>query len=162
MSDLPGSATLFSVTARNLKLLAALLWYVGALVLLTKGSTLLTQAMSLQAGWFWPVAALAAALLFGSLKVHYIFKPACRKNLQRIAGLRYPRLWQFYRPGFFLFLCAMIVLGRYLSTSVQGSYAGLLAVATLDLSLAIALLGSSYVFWQTPKKSHLQPGNEAC
>ena len=150
MSDLPGSATLFSVSARSLKLAAALLWYVGALVLLTKGFALLTLAMSLQAGWFWPAAALVCALLLGSLKVHYIFKPACRKNLQRIAGLRDARLWQFYRPGFFLFLCAMIVSGRYLSTSVQGSYAGLLAVATLDLSLAIALLGSSYVFWQTP------------
>ena len=61
-----------------------------------------------------------------------------------------PRFWQFYRPGFLLFLCAMIVLGRYLSVSAQGSYAGLLGMSTLDLSLATALLGSSYVFWQTP------------
>ena len=153
MIDLSGRGTLFSVSPRSLKILAALLWYSGAMVLLFKGLGFLKMAIGLQAGWAWPGVALACALLFGSLKVHYIFKRSCRKNLQRIASLRDAKLWQFYRPGFFVFLCAMIVLGRYVSISAQGNYAGLLAVATLDLSLATALFGSSYVFWQTPTQT---------
>lgn len=160
MIDLPGPVTLFPASPRSLKILAALLWYSGGLVLLTKGLGLLTAAIGLQAGWAWPAVVLASALLIGSLKVHYIFKPSCRRNLQRIAGLRDPKLWQFYRPGFFLFLCAMIVLGRYLSSSVLGSYAGLLAVATLDLSLATALFGSSTVFWQAPTQPYSQTGDQ--
>jgi hypothetical protein len=159
--DLPGPVTLFSASPHSLKILAALLWYGGGLVLLTKGLGLLTAAIGLQAGWAWPAVAPASALLFGSLKVHYIFKPSCRRNLLRIAGLRHPKLWQFYRPGFFVFLCAMIVLGRYLSNSVQDSYAGLLALATLDLSLAAALFGSSCVFWQTPTQPYSQPGDQS-
>ena len=42
----------------------------------------------------------------------------------------------------------MILTGVILSRLAQGHYRSLIGVGTLDLSLAIALLGSSIVFWQ--------------
>ncbi len=147
---------MFDTSARSLKILAAALWYSGGLVLLLKGGSLLWQAMDLRQGLAWPALGVISAVLIGSLKVRFIFSNSCRKNLRRIEALPQPRLWQFYRPGFLLFLCAMIVLGRYLSVSAQGNYVGLLGMATLDLSLATALLGSSYVFWQVPVQASSQ------
>lgn len=142
--------TLMDSSPRTLKLLAAVLWYVGGVVLLAKGISLLGQAIALRNDVIWPIVAVVVGFSVGCIKVRYLFSRACRKNLARIEALPRPQLWQFYRPGFLLFLMAMILLGRYLSESAQGHYGGLLAVATLDLSLATALLGSSYIFWQTP------------
>ncbi len=42
----------------------------------------------------------------------------------------------------------MILLGAVLSRMAHGHYAFLIGVAALDFSIAMALLGSSYVFWQ--------------
>ena len=80
--------------------------------------------------------------------MRFIFSKSCRKNLDRIAALEQPKVWQFFRPGFFLALAVMIAAGASLSRLAQGSYPFLIAVATLDLALAVALLGSSIVFWQ--------------
>ena len=69
--------------------------------------------------------------------------------LAQTAGrLPQPQLWQFFRPGFFVALAAMIAAGATLSRLAQGSYPFLLTVAALDFSLSTALLGSSLVFWQ--------------
>ena len=145
---------MFNVSARTLVILAALIWVIGGLVLLGKGGSLLLEAEALQPGetqsygmpFPWPWLALVAALLLGSLKARYLFAKSCRKNLVRIAALDRPRLWQFFRPGFFLLLAVMIAAGATLSRLAQGSYPFLIAAATLDLSIAVALLGSSSVF----------------
>ena len=47
----------------------------------------------------------------------------------------------------YLFLAAMIILGGTLSGLAQGNYAGLVAMAVLDFSLATALLASGRLFW---------------
>ena len=47
-----------------------------------------------------------------------------------------------------LALAVMIAAGATLSRLAHGHYPLLIAVATLDLSLAVALLGSSTVFWK--------------
>ncbi len=94
--------------------------------------------------WLW--FAVAGGLFFGSLKVKYVFDRACRKNLARIAALPDPKLWQFFRPAFFFFLALMITAGAAMSRSAQGSFPYLIGVATLDFSLAVALLGSSRNF----------------
>ena len=46
------------------------------------------------------------------------------------------------------FLIAMIILGTTLSRMSHGNYPFLIGMVILDFSLATALLGSSYVFWQ--------------
>jgi len=49
---------------------------------------------------------------------------------------------------FFLFLLLMILAGAAFSKLAHGSNLVLVAIAALDLSIAIALLSSSYVFWK--------------
>ena len=139
---------MFSASTRTLKILAAVLWYSGAIILLTKGTTLLLEADSLQPGRYWTWLTIVLGLSIGGLKVKFIFRRACEKNLARISLLSAPKIWQFYRPGFLLFLAAMIIIGSTLSRMAHGNYPFLITMATLDFSLATALFGSSFVFWK--------------
>ncbi len=136
------------VSNGTLKLLAAVVWYLGGIVLLLKGSSLLIEAdvFRPEEGLHWFAA--TSALLIGSLKAKFLFKKSCQNNLDRIAALERPKIWQFFRPGFFLALAIMIIVGATLSRLAHDSYPFLIGVATLDLSIAIALLGSSYIFWK--------------
>jgi hypothetical protein len=137
-----------TASARSLNLLAAAVWYIGSVVLLAKGGSLLAEAAALRPGLAWPWLAAGTALLLGALKARFLFSKSCERNLARIAALEQPRIWQFFKPWFFLFLAAMITVGATLSRVAQGQYVFLLAVAVLDLALAIALLASSHVFWR--------------
>jgi hypothetical protein len=87
-------------------------------------------------------------LIVGSLKARFLFFRSCRKNLRRIKALDRPRLWQFFRPGFCVALAAMITLGASLSRMAHGNYSFLISVAILDLSIGVALLTSSIIFWK--------------
>ncbi|MBT3603588.1 MAG: hypothetical protein HOE48_15580 [Candidatus Latescibacteria bacterium] len=140
--------SLFFVSVRSLRGLAALVWYLGGFALLLKGLSLLVAAEMLQPQLVWPWVAVSVGLFLGTLKAKYLFRKSCQKNLDRIAALDRPRLWQFYRPQFFVALTVMISLGAMLSRLAHGDYPFLIVVATLDLSIAVALLGSSYVFWK--------------
>jgi len=131
----------------TLKIIAAAVWFSGGVVLLLKGSGLLMQALALRPDSSWAWLAIPAGLVIGGIKTELIFEKACLKNLMRIDALEQPKIWQAYRPGFYLFLVAMIVLGATLSRLALGNYGGLLAMAVLDFSLATALLGSGRLFW---------------
>ena len=133
---------------RTLKILAVLLWLIGGVMLIRKASELLFEAHALQSTSPWIWFAIALGFLLGSLKAKYLFRKACKKNLARIDALQNPKLWQFYRPNFFLFLAIMITTGATLSRLAHGNFPFLFSVAVLDLSIATALLGSSIVFWQ--------------
>ena len=141
-------ASMFSTSKRTLKILAAALWLSGGVVLLYKGIILLLEADSLQPGRVWTWLTIILGLTIGWLKVNYIFSRSCEKNLVRISQLSAPKIWQFYRPGFLLFLAAMIVIGSTLSGMSHGNYPFLIGMVIVDFSLATALFGSSYVFWQ--------------
>lgn len=129
-------------------MLAAIVWYVGGIVLLLKGSHLLIEADALkpEEDWLWQVAVLGIVL--GGMKANFIFNKSCQKNLDRIATLVQPRIWQFFRIRFFVTLTLMILLGVTLSMQAHNNYLMLISVALLDISIGIALLGSSYVFWK--------------
>ncbi len=135
------------VTNRSLRILAALLWYTGSIILLLKGSSLLSEAETLKPmeGWPWQVAILG--IFLGGLKAKFIFNKSCQKNLDRIALLIQPRIWQFFRIRFFAALLLMVLTGATLSMLAHNNYPMLISVALLDISIGIALLGSSYVFW---------------
>ena len=138
---------MFDTSARILKILAATAWYIGSLILILKGGSLLIEAESLKPGQAWTWSAAIIGLFFGGLKAKILFSKVCKKNLNRIAGLEQPKIWQFYRLRFFAFLFFMVTIGAILSRSAHDNYPVLIAVAVLDLSIATALMGSSYIFW---------------
>ena len=86
-------------------------------------------------------------LLGGLFNAKFIFIGKCRENLDRIATLTQPKLWQFFRLRFFVALALMILAGAIMSTMAQTSDPGSLSVASIDLSLGFGLLGSSVAFW---------------
>ena len=139
---------MFGVSKNTLKIVSAIVWLSGAIVLLLKGERLFAQAIALRPDGAWSWLAIAAGLLFGGIKAQYLFGGFCRKNLDRIATLDDPRLWHAFRPGFYVFLIAMVLLGAVLSRMAIGNYPGLIAMIVLDISIAIALLGSMRVFSQ--------------
>ncbi len=135
-------------TSRTLKILAALLWYLGGVMLVSKGSSLLIEADMLKPEKNWTWGAIVIGLLIGGLKAKYLFSRSCKKNLARIDLLDKPKLWQFFSPRFFLSLAIMIAAGVTLSRMAHNNYIFLLCVAILDISIATALIGSSYTFWK--------------
>ena len=137
-----------AVSKNTLKIVSAFVWLSGAIVLLLKGASLFAQAIALKPGGTWSWLAIAAGLLIGGFKAKYLFGRFCRKNLNRIDALGDPQLWQAFRPTFYVFLTAMILLGATLSRLAIGSYPGLMAMVILDISIAVALLGSMRAFLQ--------------
>jgi hypothetical protein len=139
---------MLTVSRRTLYILSATTWHIGGIVLLGKAASLLSEADSLRPEQNWQWIFVVVGLLLGLLKARYLFSRFWRKNQRRIDTLDDPQLWQFFRPGFFLMLAAMILAGAMLSRLAAGHYRPLIGVATLDLSLAIALLGSGLIFWR--------------
>ena len=119
-----------------------LTWIAGGIILFMKGYDLSRQAAALRPGVILNYLPFAVAAVVGGLKVRYLFVPACRRNLTRIDSLSEPKPWQFFRVGFFIFLFSMIALGAWMSRAAAGNYGFLLAVSSLDLALAVALMGS--------------------
>ena len=115
--------------------------------MLQKGIELLIEAESMNPGLAWPWVAGFVGIALGGLKAKYLFTNSIKKNLIRIDGLSKPKIWQFFSPKFFAALTLMILAGVTLSRMSHDNYPFLIVVAILDLGIAIALLGSSYVFW---------------
>jgi len=139
---------MYNTSTDTLKLLASLVWYSGAVVLSFKSSRLLREAQSINPDKLWIGLAVFGGLIIGAIKAKYLFKRLCIKNLKRIDALEQPKLWHFYRMRFFFFLLAMIILGSSISRLAHGSYATLMTMAIIEVSLATALIGSSNCFWK--------------
>jgi hypothetical protein len=139
-----------TASIRTLNILAATVWYVGGIVLLIKGFSLLVEAYSLKPEQYWPWLAVAVGPVIGSIKGKFIFRKSCLKNLARINALNQPRIWQFFKPWFFVVLAIMISFGATMArmAHIQHNYYFLIAVAIVDIDIGIALLWSSYIFWK--------------
>ncbi len=133
----------------KLRRLAALVWYTGILVLAVKSSSLMLEIDKEGIHRFWIILAFGSGILIGWVKAKYMFGKLCLENLKRIYALKKPRIWQFYRPRFFVFLCLMISLGNYLPRLFQENNLMLILLAILELSIAVALLISSHCFWKS-------------
>lgn len=131
-----------------LKRLASLVWYIGVVVLLIKSAGLFLEADRGGASLLLIILAMLSGLMIGWIKAKYLFIKMCNRNLKRINELKQPMLWQFYRIRFFIFLGLMVSLGAYLSRLAQGDNLMLIALATVELSIATALLVSSHCFWR--------------
>jgi hypothetical protein len=139
---------MFNASPYTLKLLAAFVWYGGVVALCIKSISLLLAANKIfpDENGVW-LAAFGGAVL-GFVKAKYLFRRLCLNNLQRIDDLECPKIWQFYRMYFFIFLFFMVVLGSLLSRTAmaQGDYLMLLIMAFVELSVGVALFLSSDCF----------------
>lgn len=142
------SYCMFNASIQTLKLLASLVWYSGAIILSYKSISMLSEAHAINPDQLQTWLTIAAGLLLGVIKAKYLFTKVCFKNLNRIKALQKPKLWEFYRIRFFLFLITMILMGSFLSRQAHGNYSMLLSMALIEISLATALLGSSFCFWK--------------
>lgn len=126
---------------------SALVWYAGGVSLLVKGATLILEAAEHGAPVTGTVGAAVSGVFAGLVKSRFLFVKACRKNIKRIHAITAPYVWQCFRPAFFVMLALMITAGAWMSRAAHGEPVWLCAVGALDLSISIALLSSSAVFW---------------
>jgi hypothetical protein len=139
---------LMNVSHKTLKILAALVWYTGPVILFSKGAALADGAQDLSPEGWSKTFSWLVGIVVGIIKTRYIFLRANRKNLARINALERPKIWEFYRIQFFFFLGLMILSGNLMSTYSQGYHGFMVFVAALDISIGTALLLSSYEFWK--------------
>jgi hypothetical protein len=137
-----------NTTKKTLKILAALVWYTGFLALVIKATVIFIQAYALDNSLNTLFIVLLITLVIVGLKVKYIFRKVCRKNLERIVLLKSPKIWEFYRVRFFIFLISMITLGAFLSRMAEENYWFLMGVGVLDLSVGLSLFFSGFLFWK--------------
>ena len=78
---------MITVTPRTLKILAAILWYIGVIILITKGADLASNAQELKPEKYGQSIAWIIGVSVGLIKTHFIFDKSCRKNLKRIDEL---------------------------------------------------------------------------
>ncbi|MCJ7734584.1 MAG: hypothetical protein MUP11_08545, partial [Anaerolineales bacterium] len=100
---------------------AGTVWIIGGIMLFRSGLELIMQARELRSS-SWPWIFIAIGIVLGILQALLIFTRSCRKNIRRIDQLEDPRLWQFFRPGFFFALVVMISSGVMLNYFSQGHY----------------------------------------
>ena len=134
---------------KNLKILAMIVWYIGFIALSIKSYKLFSEAYNINNNLTYLFSFLFIAFLLSLLKTKYIFNHSCQKNLQRIEELKEPKIWQFYRVGFFIFLVGVISLGAFLSRMASGDYYFLVSVAVVDMALALALFFSGFEFFRS-------------
>ncbi len=139
---------MLNTTRNTLIKLAALVWYTGVIVLIAKSSALFFEAVKGGSDQLTILIAVVSGIVIGKIKAKYLFYPICKKNIDRINLLEAPKLWQFYRKRFFVFLFLMVTGGNYLSGIAHGQNMALITLAVLELSIAFALGLSSHCFWQ--------------
>jgi len=132
----------------SLYVLAALVWFGGAVLLLSKGLILLIHAEEIKGGRPWPWIAFGSGILISAAKARFFLLKSCQNNLDRIADLSNPKWWQFYRFRFYVFLAVVITLGILISRLFGDNYAGLCIIGAVDLSVGMGLFLSSYAFLQ--------------
>ena len=135
------------MSKNQLKLMAGFVWYAGAVALMAKAGHLLVSANDLGPEKIWVWVALGTGIGIGAIKAVILFNRSCQSNLNRIDALDRPRIWEFFRPAFFLFLVLMIAAGGTMSRMAAGHYEWLLCVGILDLSVGTALMISGRQFW---------------
>ena len=130
------------VSVRTHLFLAALIWSVVGFFLLTNGIVLISLK-----GHFWYAV---AGLILGTVKTFFILDRAARKNVKRIEEFEDKVcIGSVYSWKTWILVAAMIVLGRFLRTTVlPGEVVGLIYTA-----VGWALMLASRLMWQTWKRT---------
>ena len=138
---------MLQISHTTTRTLAAIIWYSGFLILTIKSTGLYYEAWEKGSSGSLVAAAIFFAALFGAVKGRYLFSRICRANLDRINGLSHPLFWQCYRLRFYLFLALMITMSKIFYQVAAESSVRLTLLATVELSVGVALLTSSTCFW---------------
>jgi len=130
------------VTVRTHLFLAAFIWSVVGFALLTAG-----LVFTLQNGRLWYAA---AGMVLGTFKTVFILDRVARKNIKRIKDFEDKVcIGSVYSWKTWLLVAAMVVLGRYLRTSVlPGEVVGLIYAA-----VGWALMLASRLMWLEWKRT---------
>jgi len=139
---------MISVSKRTLNIIAVCIWFVGVTILLMKSIVFIQRAEAIKPDRIWIFIPILLSLFFGSLKAKFVIRKSCNRNLKRIASLNKPKLHQFYSLPFFILVLIMIAAGVTLGRFSNNNFAFLISAATLDLSIAFALFGGVYFYWQ--------------
>lgn len=133
------------VTNKQLKTMAFIFWFMGVLPLSIKAFLLFREAYLLDSDILKLSFYIFLGIIVALLKTKFIFIKSCRKNIQRIENLEKPKIWNFYRLGFFIFLATVIILGAVFSRLALGHYWALILVGIIDMSVGFALLLSGWL-----------------
>ena len=130
------------VSVRTHLFLAALIWSVVGFFLLTNGIVLISLK-----GHFWYAV---VGLILGTVKTFFILDRVARKNVKRIEEFEDKVcIGSVYSWKTWLLVAAMIVLGRFLRTTVlPGEVVGLIYTA-----VGWALMLASRLMWQKWKRT---------
>ena len=143
---------MINVSNNTLKVVSALVWIAGGIILFYKGYIMLKQANTILFNIELISAVMVTAFIIGLLKNKYLMTPFTAKNLERIQRLDQPKIIQIFEPIFFFYLTLMIITGISISKLAEGSYTALLIVGGIDLALSTALLKSSVLFLKNETK----------
>jgi hypothetical protein len=130
------------VSVRTHLFLAALIWSVVGFFLLTNGIVLISLK-----GHFWYAV---VGLILGTVKTFFILDRVARKNVKRIEEFEDKVcIGSVYSWKTWILVAAMIVLGRFLRTTVlPGEVVGLIYTA-----VGWALMLASRLMWQKWKRT---------
>lgn len=139
---------MMNVSRNTVIIVAAVIWHAGGIALLLKGSALIGGAYRMG---HEPIGAVIAALVgigAGFIKGGLLFSRNCERNIKRIKAMAEPNIWHCFKPGMLVFLSVVIPAGAWMSRAASGNYMLLCLIGSLDLSISVALLTSSRVFWK--------------
>lgn len=130
----------------TLKTLAAAVWLTGGTMLLWKGAERMLEAATELGAPTWPLVAGLLGLAVGVLRGRLVFRRAAERNVRRIHALEAPRVWQFFRPGFFAALVVMVGVAVGMSLLAETGTVARVVVGGLDWAIAFSLLVSAGAF----------------
>ena len=95
---------MLSASKRTLNILAALTWYIGGVILLLKGRSLLLEANELEPVQLWPWLAAVVGIVVGLLEARRVFIKSCTTNnyLFKVSTEDFSKLFLYLRINYII------------------------------------------------------------
>lgn len=128
--------------------IAAVVWFLGVWATEDTATTLVTLALSSGASARDAYIAFSIGGCAGLFSGALLFSRLARANVERIAALREPRLWDCFRPQFIVWLCVFDGGTVLLQTFVAKDATSRLIMGAVNLAVCVSLATSLlYIFW---------------
>lgn len=157
-------------THAMLRRLAGAVWIGVGTMLVWRGLAMLfvrARAAPEEATTLAVWVSLAAGLLIGALKGHYVLARTARRNRRRIERLARPRIQQAFTPRFAVLVPLMIALGVLLRMGAgHGWLGGFTVVGGIYVGIGSGLFVSAFVYFLAPppplptRSDHPPPARE--